>query len=56
MTRRRWVFVVANVVAQFTVLVLVASATRDDRGAQVVIAVSAIVIAGALYLFVRRRI
>lgn len=55
MTRRSWLFVAANVVAQFALLMLVAYATRDDRGAQAVIGVSAIVLAVALYVFVRRR-
>jgi hypothetical protein len=55
MTRRSWLFVAANVVAQFALLLLVASVTRDNPGAQAVIAVSAVAIAVALYVFVRRR-
>lgn len=45
----------ANVVAQFALLLLVAAATRDNRGAQAVIGLGAIVISLLLYVFVRRR-
>lgn len=51
---RRVGFVTVNLVAQFVVLIFVATATRDNRAAQAVVAVAVMAASVVLFLVARR--